>query len=130
MSQIDNRRFFEETVFTMESMLYYKIEIFIPESYVDALLDEMGAVGVGVIGNYDRCASIMTVRGTWRPLPGADPYEGKVGEVSWGTESKVEVNSRADRVRDALRAIGKVHPYEEPVINIIPLANHLFTGLE
>ena len=29
-------------------------------------------------------------------------------------------------VKDVLKAIRSAHPYEEPVINVIPLINHLF----
>jgi hypothetical protein len=38
----------------------------------------------------------------------------------------VEVNCARELVKDALKAIRAVHPYEEPVINIILLANRLF----
>ena len=110
----------------MENITSYKIEIFIPETHVETLLDALAEVGVGVIGNYDHCASITIVRGTWRPLPGANPYNGAVGQLSQATEAKVEVNSPSERVPDAIHVIRQVHPYEEPVINVIPLANQLF----
>lgn len=111
----------------VESHPFYKIEIFIPETHVEALLSALAEVGVGVIGNYDHCASLTTVQCTWRPLEGANPYDGEIGEVSRATEIKVEVNSRGDRVREALRVIKRVHPYEEPVINVIALANFQFS---
>lgn len=110
----------------MDDFIQVKIEIFIPTEYVDSLLDELAKVQVGVIGNYDHCCSLTPVRGTWRPLPGAKPYEGKVGVLQSAAETKVEVNSRREYVQAALEVIRRVHPYEEPVINIIPLANHLF----
>jgi hypothetical protein len=104
----------------------YKLEIFIPEEFVDRLLDVLAEVGAGEIGRYDHCSSLMVVRGTWRALPGADPYDGEVGIQKSAEEVKVEVNCRAEVVRPALKAVRAVHPYEEPVINIVPLANHLF----
>jgi hypothetical protein len=103
-----------------------KIEIFIPKDHIDLLLDALSEVGAGEIGNYDHCSSISSVRGTWRPLPGASPYDGEVGHLSSATEAKVEVNCRRERIPAALQAIRRIHPYEEPVINVIPLANHLF----
>lgn len=36
------------------------------------------------------------------------------------------MNCKRELVKDAIRAIKSVHPYEEPLINIILLANHLF----
>jgi hypothetical protein len=103
-----------------------KIEIFIPEQYIETLRDELNKVNVGHIGNYDHCLSVTDVRGYWRPLPGATPYQGEIGEVSAGTECKVEVNCKREHVREALNVIKHIHPYDEPLINIIPLINHLF----
>ena len=36
-------------------------------------------------------------------------------------ELKVEVTCRTERVEETLKAVKVVHPYEEPVINVIPL---------
>ena len=103
-----------------------KIEVFIPAAYSARLLDELSQVDVGHIGNYDHCASITDVRGLWRPLEGADPFDGTVGRLTEAVEHKVEVNCRQEHVRAALRVIRSVHPYEQPVVNVIPLANALF----
>lgn len=98
-----------------------KLEIFIPDDFVPALREALAASGAGIIGNYDHCCSVMPVRGYWRPLEGADPYDGAVGQVSEGRESKVEVNCPWNAVPQVIQAIRAVHPYEEPLINIIPL---------
>ena len=42
-------------------------------------------------------------------------------------ESKVEVTIQADRLDETMEAIRKVHPYEEPVINVIKLEGTTFT---
>jgi hypothetical protein len=81
---------------------------------------------VGHIGNYDHCISISKVRGYWRPLAGATPYQGEIGKISEGEEYKVEVNCKREQVSDALSVIRRIHPYDEPLINIIPLVNHLW----
>jgi hypothetical protein len=103
-----------------------KLEIFIPDAYVEALREALHAAGVGKIGQYDHCVSITQVSGYWRPLPGSTPHMGKIGAVSFGTECKVEVDCPFDLVETALKAIKAVHPYDEPLINVIPLLNHLF----
>ncbi|WP_318258445.1 hypothetical protein [Selenomonas sp. KH1T6] len=41
--------------------------------------------------------------------------------MSEAEELKVEVNVRKDKLESTLRAIRSVHPYEEPVINVIRL---------
>ena len=61
------------------------------------------------------------VIGAWRPLAGTAPYLGRMGEVCHAPELKVEVTCRTDRVEETVAAVKRAHPYEEPVINVIPL---------
>jgi hypothetical protein len=114
----------------MSSDYDYKLEIFIPEEFVTTLRDELAKAGAGRIGQYDHCMAYSLVRGYWRPLEGSHPYGGEIGKISEGTEAKVEINCRAELVGPALEVIRRVHPYDEPLINIVPLANHLFTNGE
>lgn len=110
----------------METFREVKIEVYIPESYIERLRDALHQAHAGKVGNYDHCLSITNVRGYWRPLEGSSPFEGRIGEIAEGAECKVEVRCERRYVSDALQAIRQVHPYEEPLINVIPLANHLF----
>ena len=110
----------------MKDFTDVKLEIFVPQEYALKIRDELAKIGVGRIGNYDHCVAMYPVQGSYRPLEGANPFEGKVGEISEGVEHKVEVNCRRELVNDAIRVIRGIHPYEEPLINIVPLANHLF----
>ena len=98
-----------------------KLEIFIPESHFSALQKALQDVDAGHIGNYDSCLSYSPVMGTWRPLEGTHPYIGEQNAVSCEPELKVEVTIRAERLKETVAAIKAVHPYEEPVINAIPL---------
>jgi hypothetical protein len=110
----------------MENFTDVKLEIFVPQDYALKIRDELAKIGVGRIGNYDHCVAMHPVQGYYRPLGGANPFEGKIGEISEAVEYKVEVNCKRELVSEALKVIRKNHPYEEPLINIIPLANHLF----
>jgi hypothetical protein len=98
-----------------------KIEIFIPQENLGALTEALHQAGAGKIGRYDHCLSVMPVKGTWRPLVGAEPFLGRVGELCTGEEVKVEVNCPQENIQAALQAIRRVHPYEEPVINVLQL---------
>ena len=100
---------------------YLKLEIFIPETHLKELQMALQSVDAGHFGNYDSCLSYSRVIGTWRPLEGTQPYIGERGKISEEPEIKVEVNIYADKLDKTLETIKKVHPYEEPVINIIPL---------
>ena len=100
-----------------------KLETYIPETHLPALRKALQEADAGHIGNYDSCLAFSHVTGTWRALEGAQPYIGAPGEVSEAPEIKVEVTLRAAQVQDTVRAVRRMHPYEEPVINLIPLLN-------
>ena len=102
---------------------FFKLEIFAPAEAVDEILEVLAATHAGEIGNYDHCTSITQVDGSYRPLEGATPAVGEVGKLFFGGEVKIEVNCREGYLMEAIQAVRDVHPYEEPVINVIPLAN-------
>ena len=110
----------------MENFTEIKLEIFVPQEHALKLRDELAKVGVGVIGNYDHCVALTAVRGFFRPLLGSNPFEGEEGKISEVAEYKLEVKCKRELVHEALKVTKSVHPYEEPLINVIPLANHLF----
>jgi hypothetical protein len=98
-----------------------KLEIFIPCSHLDVLREALQSVGAGLMGNYDSAMSYSVVTGCWRPLPGANPYDGEIGVLTEAKEYKVEVCCKHENLEDAIKAVKAVHPYETPVINAIPL---------
>ena len=100
---------------------YCKLEIFIPETKILELQKALQKVDAGHIGNYDSCMSVSQVTGYWRPLDGCDPYIGENGKISSEPEAKVEVTIYAEAVERTIQAITEVYPYEEPVINAIPI---------
>ncbi len=105
-----------------------KIECFIPESHAESIRLALGQAGFGRIGRYDHCAAETRVRGYWRPLEGAKPHAGRPGEISSADEVKVEFVCRAERAGEAVRLIRSLHPYEEPLIMVIPLMNDEVEG--
>ena len=102
---------------------YIKLETYIPETYLRKLQKALQEADAGHIGNYDSCISYSRVTGTWRALEGANPYIGAQGEISEEPEIKVEVTLKTEQADDVVAAVRRVHPYEEPVINLIPLLN-------
>lgn len=100
----------------------FKIETFIPEEYLEDLREGLNSIGALTIGgNYDSCMTISKVKGSWRPLNGANPFEGNIGQLSIEEEIKVEFCCKKILLKETLRTIKYIHPYEEPVINIIPI---------
>jgi hypothetical protein len=104
----------------------YIIQIFLPESALTKILDIASEAGAGRIGNYDHCASVTKVTGYWRPLAGSNPTIGREGEVSCEPEVKLEVDCDRDLVPIVVERIREIHPYEEPVIHILPVATPWF----
>ena len=111
----------------MESFKYCKLEIFIPESHFAVLCDRLQKLDVGHIGNYDCCLSYSKVQGRWRPLDGSNPFIGENHNISCEEELKVEAICSFNNIEKVVKEKKKIHPYEEPVINVIPL---YMTGLK
>jgi hypothetical protein len=105
----------------MKPVSMVKIEIFIPCSHFEALREALQKAGAGSMGNYDGALSYSMVKGCWRPLSGANPYDGEIGVLKEADEYKVEVCCEASAAERTVKAIRAVHPYEMPVINVIPL---------
>ncbi len=70
---------------------------------------------------YDRCFMYYEVNGTWRPLEGASPFNGTIGEIERAIEMRVEFAVKEKDLEKVLKAIRDVHPYEEPAIDVIPM---------
>ncbi|ERJ11846.1 divalent cation tolerance protein CutA [Haloplasma contractile] len=100
-----------------------KFEVYIPEDYFLKLHNALNEIGALTIGDYDHCLSTTKVTGYWRPLEGADPYDGKIGEISKAEELKVEFRCSEKKVLEAISVIRKLHPYEKPLFNVIPVIN-------
>jgi hypothetical protein len=103
-------------------MKTYKLVVFVPVTHGDQLRQAMGGAGAGRIGNYSHCS--FTLRGTGRFIPetGANPAIGAVGRLEAVEEERIEVVCEDAKLKDVLAAIRRVHPYEEPAIDIYPLA--------
>ena len=100
-----------------------KLVCFVPTADADALLDALADAGAGAIGDYERCAWTTTGHGTFRPLDGASPAIGSVGEVETVHETRLEVVLPRARRSRVLRAMLAAHPYEEPAYDVLELAD-------
>lgn len=106
----------------------YKIEVYLPEEALDAITAALNKAGAGFVGNYDYVFAITHVTGNWRPLAGSSPYQGTLGKVERASELKLEIDCREEFVSQAVQAIREHHPYEEPLIRVLPILNDWFAG--
>lgn len=100
---------------------YVKVEVLLPEEYIVRLRDKLNGLGVLTVGEYDNVVSYSETKGFWRPLKNAKPFNGTVGEISSGSECKMEFRCLYKNVEKVKNTIRSVHPYEEPVVNVLPL---------
>ncbi|PIE41107.1 MAG: NGG1p interacting factor NIF3 [Gammaproteobacteria bacterium] len=96
----------------------YKIAFFVPEEHKEAVKQAVFNVGAGRIGDYDSCSWETLGVGQFRPLPGANPFIGKQGDIEQVQEYRVELVCRDELVKDAILALKQAHPYEEPAYDV------------
>jgi dinuclear metal center YbgI/SA1388 family protein len=100
---------------------YSKIVTFTPAEYVDPIIDVMANAGAGLVGNYRRCGFHAAGLGTFEPLPGSDPYVGRIGKTDQIEEHRIEMICPSRLVDDVVAAIVERHPYEQPAFDVITL---------
>jgi ribonuclease HI len=98
-----------------------KLVVFVPAEALEAVGDALFAAGAGRIGDYERCSWHTEGTGTFRPLPGANPTVGEVGEEEHVAEVRLETVFPAERHAAVVAALRAAHPYEEPAYDVYPL---------
>jgi hypothetical protein len=98
-----------------------KLVVFVPADALDAVRDAVFAAGAGRIGEYERCSWYTEGTGTFRPLPGASPTVGEVGEEEHVAELRLETVFPSQRRDEIVAALRRAHPYEEPAFDIYEL---------
>lgn len=110
-------------VLAAEADALCKIVVFVPTSHSEAVVDAMSAAGAGHIGNYSHCAWQTGGDGQFRAEDGAKPFVGDMGIVHHEPEARVEMICPRRLAPKVMSAAVSAHPYEEPAIDIVPLAN-------
>ncbi len=98
-----------------------KIIFTIPLKNVDEVRNTICGVGAGIIGNYTYCSTSTKVLGTFKPNDNANPHIGEKNKLEFVEEEKIEVVCDIENVKKVIQELRKIHPYEEPSIDIIPL---------
>lgn len=72
---------------------------------------------------YDGCAFVSQGTGQFLPSEGANPAVGQVGKPELVEEDRVEtlVVGTVEQVREVLKELKKVHPYEEVAYDVYKL---------
>lgn len=100
-----------------------KLVVFVPETHADIVREAMGKAGAGKVGKYEHCTFSVKGIARYKPTKGSEPAIGKVGKLEKVVEERIETTCFKKDLDKIVKAIKKVHPYEEVEINIYPLLN-------
>ncbi len=79
--------------------------------------------GAGELGDYRECSWTVTGEGQFRPLAGANPAVGAVGDLEAVVEDRIEVIAPRSARSRILAALRGAHPYEEPAFDVFETAD-------
>ncbi len=104
----------------------YKIEVYLPKKNLEEMIGSVSVMGACKVGDYENVASYFEIEGCFKPTDKANPHTGIKNTLNYGNEYKLEFRCEESLVFDVLKKVKEVHPYEEPLINVIKLYNHIF----
>jgi dinuclear metal center YbgI/SA1388 family protein len=100
-----------------------KLTVYVPLADADRVREALAEAGAGRIGDYGEASFSSPGEGRFRPLEGANPTIGQVGDLEVVGEERVEVVVDR-RLRSAvIRAMRAAHPYETPAWDVVELAD-------
>ena len=93
----------------------------VPTENTEEVRNAVCKAGAGIIGEYSYCTSSVKSTGTFLPNDKANPYIGEKNKLEFVEEDKLEFICDIKKAKHVISELRKVHPYEEPAIDIIPL---------
>lgn len=105
------------------STAYVKLVVFTPVEHTEAVAKVIAEAGGGEIGNYEACHFYAEGMGGFKPIEGANPYIGVVDEMTHVKEHRLEIIVPKAQIKHVVTEMIKVHPYEVPAFDIVPLDN-------
>ena len=100
-----------------------KVVVFAPVDATEDVRRALHDAGAGRIGDYDSASWSTSGEGRFRPLDGATPAIGRVGDLEVVDEVRIEVVAPRGRRTAVVRAMLAAHPYDEPAFDVVPLAD-------
>lgn len=112
-----------EVLYSYQENKNYRLKVYLPQADLAAYREAIFAGGFGQVGNYDHVAFTSTGQGHFRPLAQAQPHIGSQQEDSTVDEVVFSFIVDQKELPAALDLARRLHPYEEAVIDVLPLAN-------
>ncbi|MCA3005457.1 MAG: Nif3-like dinuclear metal center hexameric protein [bacterium] len=100
-----------------------KVVTFVPAQDAAKVRHALATAGAGRIGDYEVCSFASPGTGTFLGKPGkAHPAVGHAGQLEHVEEHRLEMVVSQRSLALALTTLRQFHPYEEPAIDVYPLA--------
>ena len=100
-----------------------KLTTFVPQSFIDPVLQALHAAGAGHIGDYTHCSFVTTGIGSFQPTAAAHPHIGTPNQPEKVEEGRIEVVFPVHLEASVLQALRAAHPYEEVAYYIHRIKN-------
>ena len=102
----------------------YRIVIFLPigDTFITThdFLEKLNKAVPTSYGNYDSVAYYAAGTERFRPLDGASPTSGTIGQVTELPSTRIEISipRNEDLLENTMQVIMRLHPWEKPVLQI------------
>jgi dinuclear metal center YbgI/SA1388 family protein len=100
-----------------------KLVTYVPSDKAEDVRSSLFESGAGQIGKYDSCSFNTKGEGTFKANDSATPYVGKVGELHYESETRIETVFPKHLQGKVISALLRAHPYEEVAYDIYSLEN-------
>jgi dinuclear metal center YbgI/SA1388 family protein len=100
-----------------------KLVTFVPPDHAEKVRNAIFKAGGGHIGNYDQCSFNLEGTGSFRGSDQSKPFVGKIGEMHFEKEIRIETIFPNALRSGIIRALLAAHPYEEVAYDIYLLDN-------
>ena len=101
----------------------YKLVIYTPPTHSDIVREALGKAGAGVIGNYEYCSFSTIGYGRYRGNEKSNPAIGSALNYEKVEEERIEVSVNGSILKNVIKEVKKVHPYDEIAYDIYKLEN-------
>lgn len=91
----------------------FKLAVYVPSSHAEAVRAAIHGAGAGHLGRYQDCSFMCKGIGSFRPLPGSQPFIGQEGRLEEVEEFRLESIVTQSRLNQVLERMRETHPYEE-----------------
>ncbi|MEU5693766.1 Nif3-like dinuclear metal center hexameric protein [Actinosynnema sp. NPDC020468] len=95
---------------------------YVPRADAEAVLAALHAAGAGTLGDYRDTAWVVDGTGRFRPVGGANPTIGALGELEQVAETRIEIVLDRRLRASVVAALRAAHPYEEVAFNLNEIA--------